>query len=98
MSRSYKKNPWCCSSNHAFGKNQANRRIRNVNVDEQIPNGKYYKRYYNSWEICEYKNYTSFSDWCKSAIGAIAEDICKGYAIYGYRSSMDYWEKCFKRK
>jgi hypothetical protein len=56
MSRSYKK-PWTTDYSKAksFFKGFANRRIRRMPVDEGISNGKSYKRYYCSYDICDYK-------------------------------------------
>lgn len=54
MSRSYKKYPsakWERSCK--FGQRQANKKVRRTLQD--IPNGKAYKKIYESWNICDYK-------------------------------------------
>lgn len=56
MSRSYKKFPLIkCETSCKWGKGQANRRIRRLPITEDIPNGRAYKNYYCSWDICDYK-------------------------------------------
>jgi hypothetical protein len=55
MSRSYKKNPVTTNSGSSFrkfAKNQANRRIRKT---KEMPDGKFFKKLYSSWDICDYK-------------------------------------------
>lgn len=55
MSRSYRE-PWYIegygSPSKAFRKNQANRRIRR---SKNIPNHKAYKKFYEQYDICDYK-------------------------------------------
>ncbi|HLD75127.1 MAG TPA: hypothetical protein VJB34_09545 [Bdellovibrionota bacterium] len=53
MSRSYKK-PWFTDSGRfrKFAKQQANKKVRKA-VD--VSNGGVYKRFYNSWDICDWK-------------------------------------------
>jgi len=56
MSRSYKK-PWVVDGNGSrykkFMKNYANRKIRRKN--NAVPDGKYYRKITNPWEICDYR-------------------------------------------
>lgn len=54
MSRSRKKIAGFKDRN-TFMKNYANRRIRRISVDEEIPNGKKYRLYTESWDICDWK-------------------------------------------
>lgn len=59
MSRSYRR-PWCTdgykgSKRRQYCKNYANRVIRRLDEDEEIPNGKAYRKYYDSWDICDYR-------------------------------------------
>lgn len=56
MSRSYRK-PWVTdgykgSKTKQYCKNQANRLIRRT---KDVPNGNRYRRYYEQWNICDYK-------------------------------------------
>lgn len=64
MSRSYKKNPVATNSGSAyrrFAKNQANRRARKI---KEIPDGKFFKKLYSSWDICDFKYFcTEESPW-----------------------------------
>ena len=54
MSRSYKKNVWYTDSGayKRFQKKRANKRVRK---SEEISNGNAYKKYFNSWDICDWK-------------------------------------------
>lgn len=52
MSRSYKKHPYeGCGSDKKHGKKHANRKVRRT---EDVPNGKAYKKLYNSYNIVDY--------------------------------------------
>lgn len=98
MSKSYKKYPWCCDRN-PWAKNYANRIIRHGKPSkDDIPDGKAYRKYNCPWDICEYKSYKPFWLWRECALEEIAEDVERGDVIHGYRTSFNYWEKCFKRK
>ena len=59
MSRSYKHHPFCTDRHHGakWWKNQANRRVRHYKGE--LPNGKAYKKVYESWEIRDYNWYMS---------------------------------------
>jgi len=57
MSRSYRK-PWCTdgykgSSRKQAAKKEASRRIRRLSED--IPDGGAYRKFYCSWNICDYR-------------------------------------------
>ena len=54
MSRSYKKTPIikCCPTQGNIGKKFANRKVRNKKGN--IPNGKAYKKYFESYDIHDY--------------------------------------------
>lgn len=56
MSHSYKKNPVGGLSNDTNAKKQANKRLRKLPLNEDFSNSSY-KKYYPSWEICDYKTY-----------------------------------------
>ena len=58
MSRSYRK-PWVTdgykgSRTKQFNKREANKRIRNA---KEVSDGKTYRKFYNPWDICDYKFY-----------------------------------------
>lgn len=55
MSRSYKKVAGWCDSN-PFMKARANRRIRQLSVDEELPSGCTYKRHSQQYDICDFKS------------------------------------------
>lgn len=67
MSRSYKKNVGWVDRN-PFMKNYANRRLRRKSAEEEIPNGRAYKKYQCSWDICDfasiyYGGYKEYKYW-----------------------------------
>lgn len=65
MSRSRKKNAVCKQKNDKFMKNYANRVIRRGVVRETVPSGMAYKKYFEPWDICDWRwfvasDYNSF--------------------------------------
>lgn len=56
MSRSFKA-PWTTHQHRAksFFKRLANRKIRNLSVDDGIADGKSYRKYHCSYDICDFK-------------------------------------------
>lgn len=85
MSKSYKKHPFYKYKNKGM-KQIANRKIRRNNND--IPSGKSYKKYFCSYDICDYVSYQSFSEFIKSYkkyhrdIKSIKELYRKWYRFY----------------
>lgn len=64
MSRSYKHIGFCkCEKSCKIGKKFANKRVRNYKGE--IPNGKAYKKIYNSWDICDYYNIETWNSYKK---------------------------------
>lgn len=67
MARSYRK-PWITdgykgSKRRQFFKNIANRRIRKA---KDVPDGKAYRKFFCSYDICDYKWYANMNDdWYK---------------------------------
>lgn len=54
MSRSYKKNPYCNDGHRKTTKESkrfANKKVRNT---DNVPNGKAYKKIFESWDIRDY--------------------------------------------
>lgn len=65
MSRSYKHYPKIniyYGSSGKWARNQANRRIRHLPIEFEIPNGKSYKKLYPGGEIVDYM-FTKFKEW-----------------------------------
>ncbi len=62
MSRSYRK-PIITQSyggkHRGYAKNQANRLIRRT---KDVPNGKAYRRFYNPWDICDWRMFVNVTD------------------------------------
>ena len=66
MSRSYKHTPIIkdgSSAKRKSSKREASKKVRKYKGF--IPDGNYYKKIYNSWEIYDYISLCTFSDWCK---------------------------------
>ena len=57
MSRSYKKFTVCKDQNSRYGKRMARRAVRR---NENVPSGGKFKRYYCSWNICDYRSKERF--------------------------------------
>lgn len=53
MARSFKA-PWICDRN-PWAKRKANQRVRRVPVHVDLPDGNYYRRLTNPWDICDWK-------------------------------------------
>lgn len=70
MSRSFKKN-WCSKDNDSKMKKFANRKVRNY--DDEIQNGKSYRKIFCSYNISDYKStcygkyleIDKFVSWCE---------------------------------
>ena len=92
MSRSYKKHPFVKDPANKFMKRYANKKVRRT---PNIPNGKAYKKVFESWDISDWRwwwdkqtaifDYYDDNLWYKSEYETLEE-----YLIY--------WEKCVKRK
>lgn len=65
MSRSYKKFPHIRAyygKSGKFGKNQANRKIRRLPIEYEIPNGRSFRKLYERSKIWDYA-FTQFKEW-----------------------------------
>ena len=65
MSRSYKKFPQVrvyYGKSGKYARNQANKKIRKLPVDYDIPNGRAFKKLYETCEIWDYA-FTQFKEW-----------------------------------
>lgn len=63
MSRSYRR-PYCKdgyrgSKHKQFAKKEANKKIRR---SLEVPNGKIYRKFYDTWKICDYNFYQTQRD------------------------------------
>lgn len=54
MSQSYKKYCVCKDKNSQYGKRQASKAVRR---SKDVPNGSMYKKFFCSWNICDYRCY-----------------------------------------
>ena len=65
MSRSYKKFPQIrvyYGKSGKWSRNQANRKIRRLPIDHDIPNGRSFRKLYERWDIWDY-GFTQFKEW-----------------------------------
>lgn len=94
MSRSYKKYPIVKDPPNKGMKKYANKKVRHT---KDIPNGKAYKKVFESWEI---------SDYCwiwtrEEAINSYKQAPANSWIRKHFETLEEYliyWEKCVKRK
>ena len=96
MSRSYKKHPYCTDNGKhtKYAKRLANKVYRKT---EDVPNGKFYKKIFCSWNIKDY----SFRKTWKQAWDYWNGHKNDKYFIKLYPSYEDYykfWLRCYKIK
>ena len=97
MSRSFKKHPWVTDHHVKSSKESkkfANKAVRNK---EDLPNGKAYKKVYESWDICDYKYIWTW----KEAKKQWEEEPPTSYIKRCHptlKSYYRYWLRCTKGK
>jgi hypothetical protein len=104
MSRSYKKFPhirvWYGKSGK-WGRKQANKKIRNLPLEERIPKGSIYKKYYNSYNIWDY-SFTEFLEWKIEDYYRCEAHFLNGVTNYKKYDSLNEalieWKKWYKCK
>jgi len=86
MSRSYRKT--LIKTDHGpstkYYKRLASKKIRRVSVDDYIADGNSYKKYFESWEICDFKFYYDPEPLVWSFMGKIR--IIEPDPIYKWRN------------
>ena len=84
MSRSYRKYP-CISIYYGksgkFGRRQANKKIRSLPIDYELPKGRGFKKLYNSYDICDYQ-FTQFKEWAIKDWEKECKDLANGVNMY----------------
>ena len=83
MSRSRKKTPYNTDTSQKFLKKVANKRDRRLlkNPDNSLPYSSY-KKAFQSWDICDYKNYGhSFEEFYKEEV-----------ALWRHWRTLPYWK------
>ena len=71
MSRSFKKTPRAGDIKSKFHKTYSNRRLRRRRIDEDNAElvNKSYKKYHNSWDICDYEiTHLTFEEYWKKIV------------------------------
>ena len=98
MSRSYKKTPYSGDRKDKGLKRYANKRLRKID-DIAILQGKRYRKYSETWDICDYYDITPFK--------AFYQWRLKNWYKWGVRYGEPYpseeeaykdWKKWYKRK
>lgn len=97
MSRSKKKTPWAGDDKGREAKRTANKtvRARLREEDEALPQGGAFKKYYESWEICDYGRVSTWEEYKKFRINFVfggREDL------FNEARERKSWEKNFVRK
>ena len=92
MSRSFKKHPYQADTEGStwrkFSKKRANRRVRK---SEDLPDGKSYKKVFESWDIVDYAwtdTWANRKRWLEK----------QGYDEIDWAKERDYWERHLYRK
>ena len=94
MSRSYKKHPRVKDPAGKYMKRFANKRVRHT---KDIPNGKAYKKVFESWEISDWNWIWTKEDAIKKWNSA-DEDSWLREQFETLEKYLIYWEKCVRRK
>ena len=94
MSRSYKKHPCGGDTKSRFGKRYANHVVRKY---FDIGNHGYYKKLFNSYNICDYWSYYPWTDY-KEFMNSLHVSVRR----YGHNKSekelYNDWADCYRRK
>ena len=78
MSRSYKHTPiYKCKISR--GKFHANKRIRHLSIDIDIPNYRFYKKYYETYDVIDYCFYCPLNRVIFTHLEDLAEEQLKTY-------------------
>lgn len=100
MSRSYKKHPFATehSAYKPYGKRLANKQFRKFLAaeNEDMPNRSSFKKYTESWDICDYKSRMTKEEAIKWYLTKASEYIKKHYPTL--ELWLKYWAKCYKNK
>lgn len=94
MSRSYKKHPRCKDSANKDMKKFANKKVRHT---KNIPNGKAYKKIFESWDISDWNWIWTKQEATEQWLSA-SEDSWIRKQFKTLEDYLKYWEKCVKRK
>ena len=100
MSRSYKKTPCASDNNDKFFKRKFNKKLRQKlkNPEEEIHHNQF-KKYNNSWDICEWKYPYSWEEYWKFTIECWARfDRERGIPFPDEKKEKSKWRKWYKRK
>lgn len=96
MSKSYKKSP-CYKDGNKWGKKFANRRIRRLK-NEDIPNGSMYKRFYEQYNISDYKFYTTWNEFLLMKNNSCWYNNDRPLTEEEIKKLFNDWNKYYRRK
>lgn len=99
MSRSYKKIP-CIKDHPKDAKKLANKNFRRKtkNLNENISNGMFYKKYYDSYDICDWKVCCYFNDYKLRQERTNKKIINKQHWFYARQKVVDVNAKSFYKE
>ncbi len=99
MSRSFKKNPFVtdCGPGRADAKRRASHIFRRkIALEEDLPSRPQYKKYVESWDVCDYRwrmTKAEAIEWYETKAG---EEFKKRFPTL--ERWLHYWAKCHVRK
>lgn len=106
MSRSYKKFPKVrvyYGKSGKYGRKRANKKIRSLPLEYEIPNGRGFKKVFNSYEIYDY-SCTQFKEWEISRWHSQQQELANGVNLWNAKyvvsleETLSYWKKFYKCK
>lgn len=100
MSRSFKKTPICNDSHVKTTKkkkNIANRRIRNKDVEEEVPSGKTYRKYTSFWEIRDWADLWTWNQ-AKIEYESGNNTVYWKHRFPTLKEFYRFWRKCYLNK
>ncbi|WP_083938083.1 hypothetical protein [Paenibacillus daejeonensis] len=95
MSRSLKRTPVCkdhSSPGTRWAKRKASKAVRRFSG--KVPNGKWYRKIFCSWDICDYRFFQSE----QQAIHEWEINLWRSTKKHTKEEIIQYWKKCYKRK
>lgn len=99
MSRSYKRSPICKDRNYKKGKRLASRVVRRA---FDVPNGNRFKKFYCTWDICDWRSrglsYT-VEQFRRAWFDTDNNDLDWARSRFNtWKTAYRFWLRCYKRK
>ena len=99
MSRSYKKTPWAGDTKGKYSKRVANSKVRMFlkNLENEIQHNAY-KRIYETWDICDYSDSTSWPAYWQTCLRLYKEHPERYKNPPNKKEEYRNWYKWYKMK